>query len=107
VSAGSDPERQGEVAACGVMTYNDTEPIMPFKQHPRNELILGIVFLLGGIVMTIDAIRTAHPFSAWYGGFSLMAGMGTIESWRLRRKLAQIEAKNAELRGDTEAAATT
>jgi uncharacterized membrane protein HdeD (DUF308 family) len=79
---------------------------MPFKQYPRNELILGIVFLMFGLVLTADAIRTALPFSAWLGGFSLMGGLGMIQSWRLRRKLAQIEAKNAELRGDTEAAAT-
>jgi hypothetical protein len=102
VSAGSDPELQGEVAACGVEMGGS----MDNEKPSRSELFVAALFLANGVLGTGIAMTSGGEFNAWYGGYMLMGGFYIIESWRLRRKLAQIESEKAELRGDTEAAAT-
>jgi uncharacterized membrane protein HdeD (DUF308 family) len=60
---------------------------MLFQRHPRNDLILGVVFLGGGLSLSIHAFLTHNVLEAFLGGVLLMSGLGCLEVLRLHRKI--------------------
>lgn len=70
---------------------------MSSRRQPRNELILGVVFLCGGLGLAfngflLDGFVNTNGVEAFLSGLWLMSGLALIEIWRLRRKMRAMNA---------------